>query len=348
MRLFRDQGTQVAMGRSVIPILQGRCVGGTTVVNGAIVWRLPEDAYDACFGAIGARERHPARRARGAHGPHRARSLRRPRARSPPRRQRHAHEGRRGEARLEGARDPAQRRSTARAAAGASRRAPRSASRAWSGRTCRAPRSLGARVLADHEVRVIETSAARAVAVSGRRRRRLAVPHRRAPRRRPRRERHPVAVHPAAARASARAQHVGAHFRAHPGTAVAGVYRDPVRHLGGRHAVLRGRRVPRPGLQDGGRRPAGGARGRAPARAWARASSARCADFPNMAVWGVQVRAEAEGSVAPAGDRARITYTPYARRHGDVPPRACDASARCTSRRARSASTRACTAGRRC
>src|SRR4029077_11147916 len=54
MRLFRDKGTQVAMGRSVIPILQGRCVGGTTVVNGAIVWRLPEDAYDRAFGAIGA------------------------------------------------------------------------------------------------------------------------------------------------------------------------------------------------------------------------------------------------------------------------------------------------------
>src|ERR1700689_1470004 len=48
-RLFRDQGTQVAMGRSVIPVLQGRCLGGTTTVNGAIVWRLPEDAYDRCF-----------------------------------------------------------------------------------------------------------------------------------------------------------------------------------------------------------------------------------------------------------------------------------------------------------
>src|SRR5580658_9196614 len=54
MRLFRDRGTQVAMGRSVIPILQGRCVGGTTVVNGAIVWRLPDDAYARSFGEAGA------------------------------------------------------------------------------------------------------------------------------------------------------------------------------------------------------------------------------------------------------------------------------------------------------
>jgi choline dehydrogenase-like flavoprotein len=33
-------------------------------------------------------------------------------------------------------------------------------------------------------------------------------------------------------------------------------------------------------------------------------------DFPNMAVWGVQVRAEAEGSIAPSGQRSRIVYTP--------------------------------------
>jgi choline dehydrogenase-like flavoprotein len=34
------------------------------------------------------------------------------------------------------------------------------------------------------------------------------------------------------------------------------------------------------------------------------------ADYPNMAVWGVQVRAEAEGTVAPSGQRSRIAYTP--------------------------------------
>jgi choline dehydrogenase-like flavoprotein len=34
------------------------------------------------------------------------------------------------------------------------------------------------------------------------------------------------------------------------------------------------------------------------------------ADYPNMAVWGVQVRAEAEGTVSPAKNRANIAYTP--------------------------------------
>jgi choline dehydrogenase-like flavoprotein len=34
------------------------------------------------------------------------------------------------------------------------------------------------------------------------------------------------------------------------------------------------------------------------------------ADFPNMAIWGVQVRADAEGTVRPWGDRSRIEYTP--------------------------------------
>lgn len=40
--LWRDAGFQVADGRSFLPILQGCAVGGSTVVNGAIVHRLPE------------------------------------------------------------------------------------------------------------------------------------------------------------------------------------------------------------------------------------------------------------------------------------------------------------------
>ena len=39
---WRDAGLQAAEGRSFVPILQGRCVGGTTVINGAIIHRLPE------------------------------------------------------------------------------------------------------------------------------------------------------------------------------------------------------------------------------------------------------------------------------------------------------------------
>jgi choline dehydrogenase-like flavoprotein len=44
--LFRDAGMQVIEGRSYIPILQGRCVGGSTVVNSAIAHRTPDDVLD--------------------------------------------------------------------------------------------------------------------------------------------------------------------------------------------------------------------------------------------------------------------------------------------------------------
>ena len=46
MRVLRDGGTQVLAGRSYMPLLQGRCVGGSTVVNSAIAWRTPEDVVD--------------------------------------------------------------------------------------------------------------------------------------------------------------------------------------------------------------------------------------------------------------------------------------------------------------
>ncbi len=44
--MFRDAGTTVMTGRSIIPFIQGRCVGGTTTINAAICWRTPEDVYD--------------------------------------------------------------------------------------------------------------------------------------------------------------------------------------------------------------------------------------------------------------------------------------------------------------
>jgi choline dehydrogenase-like flavoprotein len=40
--VWREAGFQVARGRIMLPILQGRAVGGSTVINGAIVHRLPE------------------------------------------------------------------------------------------------------------------------------------------------------------------------------------------------------------------------------------------------------------------------------------------------------------------
>ncbi len=44
--LYRDLGTSVAFGPSVMPFLQGRAVGGTSVINGAINWKLPRDVYE--------------------------------------------------------------------------------------------------------------------------------------------------------------------------------------------------------------------------------------------------------------------------------------------------------------
>lgn len=45
-RLLRGKGMQVIKGRSYMPLLQGRCVGGSTLVNSAIAWRVPEDVID--------------------------------------------------------------------------------------------------------------------------------------------------------------------------------------------------------------------------------------------------------------------------------------------------------------
>jgi choline dehydrogenase-like flavoprotein len=44
--VLRDTGTQVVKGRVFMPLLQGKCVGGSTVVNSAIAWRMPEDVVD--------------------------------------------------------------------------------------------------------------------------------------------------------------------------------------------------------------------------------------------------------------------------------------------------------------
>lgn len=43
---FREMGTIAASGKNIIPIIQGRCVGGGSVINAAIIWRLPGDVYE--------------------------------------------------------------------------------------------------------------------------------------------------------------------------------------------------------------------------------------------------------------------------------------------------------------
>lgn len=44
-RLYRDMGAQITTGRAPMPVIQGRCLGGSTVVNSAIMRRLPEEVW---------------------------------------------------------------------------------------------------------------------------------------------------------------------------------------------------------------------------------------------------------------------------------------------------------------
>lgn len=43
---YRDAGASMMFGRAPAPFVQGCALGGTSVVNGAISWRLPKDVHD--------------------------------------------------------------------------------------------------------------------------------------------------------------------------------------------------------------------------------------------------------------------------------------------------------------
>jgi choline dehydrogenase-like flavoprotein len=66
-RLFRRQGKMAAFGRATTPILQGRAVGGTTFVNSAIVWRLPDKVLAEWHRDPGLQEGLPASQLEEAH-----------------------------------------------------------------------------------------------------------------------------------------------------------------------------------------------------------------------------------------------------------------------------------------
>jgi choline dehydrogenase-like flavoprotein len=313
MRLFRDRGTQVAMGRSVIPVLQGRCVGGTTVVNGAIVWRLPQDAYDRCFGAAGAGEELPlAELERHMDRIERDLSI----ATTPDHRL--GNNGllmRAGSSKL-GWRGHAIRRNVLDCQASGRCLEACPTRRKQSMELTYLPRArlLGARVLADHEVHRIETRGGRAVAACGMTKDREVFRFE---------ARRGIVMASSAVQTPcilARSKvgsrdHLGAHFMAHPGTAVAGIYRDPVRLWEGatqsyevdefRDAGFKMEVVGLPLELAGVRLP-----GLGPELA------KNLAEYGHMAVWAVQVRAEAEGTVAPRRRGARIAYTPTSRDMG--------------------------------
>lgn len=55
--MFRDMGSSMTVGKAMFPIIQGRCVGGSTTINSAIAWRAPEkivDAWTTSYGLDGA------------------------------------------------------------------------------------------------------------------------------------------------------------------------------------------------------------------------------------------------------------------------------------------------------
>src|SRR5204862_6175747 len=41
-RVYRDAGTSMILGRPPIIFAEGKCVGGSTVINGGMAWRTPE------------------------------------------------------------------------------------------------------------------------------------------------------------------------------------------------------------------------------------------------------------------------------------------------------------------
>ena len=54
--MFREMGGSMTVGKAMFPIIQGRCVGGSTTINSAIAWRAPEkiiDSWDTHYGLDG-------------------------------------------------------------------------------------------------------------------------------------------------------------------------------------------------------------------------------------------------------------------------------------------------------
>jgi choline dehydrogenase-like flavoprotein len=307
MRLFRDQGTQVAMGRSVIPVLQGRCLGGTTVVNGAIVWRLPDEVYERVFASIGASEAIP-----HAALEERMDRIERDLSVAPATDRLLGGNGtlmKEGAAKL-GWRGHAIRRNVLDCQGSGRCLEACPTQRKQSMDVTYLPRaaSRGARLLPDHEVLTIDIAGSRATGVSGRRadgspfcidaRRGVILAA-------------SAVQSPCLLRRSGLGarEHVGRHFRLHPGTAVAAVYRDPVRLWEGATQSYEIDEFRRDGFKlevvglpvelAGVRLPGVGA-----------GFQRSMADYPNMAVWAVQIRAEAEGTVRPARGRADLAYTP--------------------------------------
>lgn len=224
--LFRDANSQVARGRAFIPVIQGRCLGGSTVINSAIVWRLPDDilaewAAKGYADALPGKELHriwddiekdlsvaPAPRAVWGEN------------------NRLMHEG----AEKLGVGAAAIRRyaKDCRGSARCLTGCPHGAKQSMLVSYLPDAEAAGATLLSGAEARRVIIDGGRAVAVEGR----LAGPGKRTFRAAARRA---VIVAASAiqtpqllARSGVRSIHLGAHFMAHPGTPLAGVWEKPV------------------------------------------------------------------------------------------------------------------------
>ncbi len=58
-RLYRDAGATVILGEPSIPYAEGRCVGGSTVINGAMSYRPPEHILERWAADAGAPDLSP-------------------------------------------------------------------------------------------------------------------------------------------------------------------------------------------------------------------------------------------------------------------------------------------------
>lgn len=58
-RLYRDAGVSAILGTPNIPFAEGRCVGGSTTINGGMTWRTPDDVLAGWQASTGAPELGP-------------------------------------------------------------------------------------------------------------------------------------------------------------------------------------------------------------------------------------------------------------------------------------------------
>ncbi|MBI3073056.1 MAG: GMC family oxidoreductase [Deltaproteobacteria bacterium] len=312
--LGRDRGLQVAMGRSFIPVLQGRCVGGSTTINAAIVWRLPEDAWARVFKGYGLGDAVPLegleREWTWIEEELNVNTVDRPRL------------GRNGELFLEafqkaGYAAEAIKRNEKDCIASSNCILGCPGGKKMSTDVALIPRAIadGARVFACTRVDRIEVKDGRAKIVhatvinpeSMARVASVTIEARRA-----------VVVAASAIQTPCillksglgNRAHVGQHFRVHPGTAIGGIFKDEVRPWQGVHQAADSLHFRKEGFKfETINLP--------PEMSSVRATGIgarfieKMMEYKHLALWAMHVRAKAEGSVSPRRDgSATIRYTP--------------------------------------